>query len=110
MNVICLVPSLKLNLNPTADSPVQPYVLVGAGVMNKSMANGGFQGTGSSSGNSVTFTGYSTTVPMVSFAVGLPIQLPDDYKLPIEAEIETGFTSGQNTNMGALTLGVSRDW
>lgn len=106
MNVLCVVPSLKFNLNPTEDSPIQPYVLVGTGIMNKSMTTGGYQ-VGNSS---VTFTGYSETVPMVSFALGLPVQLPDDCQIPIMAEIETGFTSGQNTNLVALTLGINRGW
>lgn len=110
MNVISFIPAFKLNLYPSDNSPIQPYAMIGAGFMNLAMLSGSFPGSDFGYKQDVNVTGYSNTVPMVSLALGLPVELPDNFRIPLQTEIETGFTSGENTNLLALTLGVERDW
>ncbi len=107
MNVIRFIPSMKMNLNPSETSAVQPYVIFGAGILNKSMTSGTVKG---SNGASASIMGYSITNPVVSLAVGLPIQLPYGYKVPLEFELSSGFTSPQSTWIQNLSVGLGRDW
>ncbi len=108
MNMIRFIPSLKLKLNPDQDDPVRPYLTLGVGFMNKSMADSGV--SGNSGAKSAAIPGYSATVPALSAALGLPIALPDNYVVPLELELASGFTDGQPTTYWNISIGFGRDW
>ncbi len=107
------VPSLRFNFNPKPESPVQPYFIGGFGVLNRSFEGIHFSATNSLTGiqvEQVDLPPTSKTMGVASATLGLPIQIPYGFKVPLEFEISTGFSAPTNTVVRALHFGVERWW